>query len=108
MKFDLTIAEKYDVANCFYFYQCAVNANYQPGALAQLARLDTIVQKAINQKRLDDDEINRIILFVTEYPDLLEEAKKFGVGLNDLIVKAYEQKPYGPKAAETIRMAYYC
>ena len=105
MIYSLKISEKYDVDNCIYYYQCAINANLEAEALAKLVCLDTIVQKAFAANRLDN-ESKDIIFFIAQYPDLLEEAKKFGVGLDDLVLKAYEQKPYGPEAAAVIRMAY--
>ena len=105
MIYSLKISEKYDVEICIYFYQCAIDANIQPAALAQLARLGAIVQKAIAAGRLDD-ESKEIILFAAEYPDLLEKAKKSGVGLDDLVMKACGQKPYGFYVAEVIRMTY--
>jgi hypothetical protein len=44
-----------------------------------------------------DAESKEIISFVAEYPDLLETARKFGVGLDDLGVKAFGQNHMGLK-----------
>lgn len=105
MIYSLKISEKYDIEICLYFYQCAIDARLEAEALAQLEWLGRIFQKAIAAGRLDD-ESTEIISFVAEYPDLLQKAKKFGVGLDDLVMKACGQKPYGADVAETIRMTY--
>jgi len=105
MIYSLKVSEKYDVGLCIYYFECAIDANNCPAALNQLAMLGGIVQKAIAAGRLDN-ESKEIILFVAAFPDLLDKAKKLGEGLDDLVIKADGQKPYGARVAEVIRMTY--
>ncbi|UMZ14118.1 hypothetical protein I9018_10675 [Pseudomonas sp. MPFS] len=105
MIYSLKVSEKYDVEICIYFFQCAIDASNWSAALTQLATLGGIVQKAFAAGRLDV-ESKEIILFVAAFPDLLEKAKKFGGGLDDLVREACGQSPYGAPVAEVIRMTY--
>lgn len=105
MIYSLKVSEKYDVEIAIYFFQCAIDANNWPAALKELATLGGIVQKAFAAGRLDV-ESKDIILFVAAFPDLLEKAKKFGGGLDDLVMAAYGQSPYGARVAAVIRMIY--
>ncbi|MDD0974819.1 hypothetical protein [Pseudomonas fontis] len=105
MIYSLRVSEKYEVEICIYFFQCAIDANNWPAALDQLAMLGGIVQKAIAAGRLDNDA-KEIILFVATFPDLLQKAKVLWEGLDDLVIKADGQKPYGARVAEVIRMSY--
>ncbi|MEL7553129.1 hypothetical protein AAGV37_24895 [Pseudomonas protegens] len=106
MLFKLTIAEEYEVIMRFHLYRSAIDSNNKGRADAILSELDAIVQKAIREKRLDDDELNKIILFTGQYPDLKEMASKKRLGYADIIQEAYPHRPYTSDVAETLRMLY--
>lgn len=102
-----TVSEEYDLGIYLYYYKCALDANKPDAAESQLANLNQTIQKSISNGRMDSDS-QATFEFLVKYPDLYVLAKQFGAGLRDLVLTARDQHPYGPDAAEVIRMVYDC
>lgn len=102
-----TVSEEYDLGLCLYYYKCAMDAKDPRAARAQLARLNKTIRKSISNGRMDRYS-KATFRFLVKYPDLYVLAKQSGAGLRDLVLTARDQHPYGPDAAEVIRMVYDC
>ncbi|WP_321847294.1 hypothetical protein [Pseudomonas paraveronii] len=107
MIFSLTISEEYEVVMKFHLYRSAIAAKNNARAAAILSELDVIVQKALNQGRLPDDELNKIILFTGQHPELKDMASKSGLGYSSIINEAYPRRPYNADVAKTLELIYY-
>ena len=105
MIYEPTVSEEYDLGLCLYYYKCALDAENQDAAKSQFQGLAKIILKAMSSGRMDSDA-RAVFNFLVTYPDLYVLVKQTGSGLRDLIFTAHEQAPYGPGAAEALRMYY--
>lgn len=109
MLFNLTSLEEADVIQIFHRHASASKAGQLQRQAEIVTELRQLVAQALSQKRLPDDRLDQILVFLSSHPDLKEKANGNGFGYSQLITDTHGigSPPYTDEFAEVLRLRYF-